>query len=102
MKELVRDIGYSIGSKDILSRLANIHARFEKIHPFADGNGRVGRLLIHAMALRNNLPPAVILQENRRLYMAYLNKAQTNDDISLLKDFVSDAILEGYRIVERL
>lgn len=56
---------------------------------------------MHAMSLSQNLAPVVILQEKRRLYTTYLNKAQMKDDLSLLEDFVCDAILEGYRILER-
>src|SRR3990167_1340777 len=99
MKELVKDIQKK--TKDTFSQIADIHSRFEKIHPFGDGNGRIGRLLMHAMSLSQNLAPVVILQEKRRLYTTYLNKAQMKDDISLLEDFVCDAILEGYRILER-
>ena len=99
MKELIQGINKK--SKDIFGRIADIHSRFEKIHPFSDGNGRIGRLVMHAMSLRGNLTPVVILQEKRRLYTAYLNKAQMKDDLSLLEDFVCDAILEGYRILER-
>lgn len=88
-------------AKDVVRHIASVHARFEAIHPFSDGNGRIGRLLMHAMALRENLPPAVILQENRRLYINYLNTAQTKDDLTLLEDFTCDAILAGYNIVER-
>ena len=78
-----------------------VHLYLAWIHPFGDGNGRIGRLLMHAMALRENLSPIVILQQNRRLYITYLNKAQMQDDFSLLEDFTCDAILEGYRIIER-
>lgn len=99
MKELVRDIKQS--ETDVMAHIANVHSRFEKIHPVGDGNGRIGRLLMHAMALSENLPPVVVLQEKRRLYAAYLNKAQMKDDQSLLEDFVCDAILEGYKILER-
>lgn len=99
MKTLVENA--NTGAKDVIHHIANVHARFEAIHPFGDGNGRIGRLLMHAMALRENFPPIVILQENRRLYITYLNKAQIKDDITLLEDFVCDAVLEGYRIVER-
>ena len=99
MKELVKDINKK--TDNIIGHIADVHSRFEKIHPFSDGNGRIGRLIIHAMSLSNNLAPVVILQEKRRLYTTYLNKAQTRNDLSLLEDFISDAILEGYRILER-
>lgn len=99
MKELVKDINKK--PNDIFSQIADIHSRFEKIHPFSDGNGRIGRLIMHAMALSQNLVPVVILQEKRRFYTNYLNKAQVQNAPSLLEDFICDAILEGYRILER-
>lgn len=99
MKELAKDITKK--TKNIFAQIADIHSRFEKIHPFSDGNGRIGRLIMHAMSLSQNLAPVVILQEKRRLYTTYLNKAQIKDDLSLLEDFVCDATLEGYRILER-
>lgn len=99
MKELVKDINRH--QRDVIAQVANIHWRFEKIHPFGDGNGRVGRLLMQAMLLRANLAPAIVLQEKRRLYAAYLNKAQMKNDQSPLEDFICDAMMEGYRILER-
>lgn len=99
MEVLAKDINKK--PKDLIGQVAEIHSRFEKIHPFSDGNGRIGRLLMAAMLLVDNLPPAVIRQERRRLYMTYLNKAQMKDDPSNLTDFVCDAILDGYRILER-
>jgi Fic family protein len=78
-----------------------MHSRFEQIHPFSDGNGRVGRLILDAMILRENLPPAVIRQEKRRFYILYLNKSQLQGDFSLLEDFVCDGILDGFDILER-
>ena len=88
-------------TKDIISAAASIHSRFEHIHPFPDGNGRVGRLLMNAMLLKDNLPPAVIRQERKQLYYTYLYKAQTKDDTSQLEDFICDAISDGFRILDR-
>lgn len=99
MIELVKDM--NVKTKDIIGLVAEIHSRFEKIHPFGDGNGRIGRLLMHAMLLKKNLPPAVIKQQKRILYIRYLNKAQLKEDLSNLTDFVCDAVLEGYKILER-
>lgn len=98
MNELVIDISKS--RSDIIAHAAEIHARFEQIHPFPDGNGRIGRLILQAMMLRKNLPPAIIKQDKKVLYLQYLNKAQMAGDQSLLDDFLCDAINEGYKVLE--
>ncbi|MBI4396732.1 MAG: Fic family protein [Elusimicrobia bacterium] len=99
VEKLVEDINRK--TDDRIAHIADVHSRFEKIHPFSDGNGRIGRLLMHAMALKTDLSPVVVLQEKKRFYVTYLNKAQMKDDFSLLEDFLCDGLLEGYRIVER-
>lgn len=88
-------------TNDTIALSAAVHSRFEQIHPFSDGNGRIGRLLLSAMLLKSNIPPAIIRQEQKRLYHTYLYKAQTKDDHSQLEDFFCDAVLEGFRILER-
>lgn len=93
-------VGLHVG-KDVIEHVSAIHARFEQIHPFSDGNGRVGRLLMHAMLLQNNLPPVVIAPEKKRFYYASLNTAQRKGDTTLLQDFLCDGIMEGWDIVER-
>lgn len=86
---------------DIIALSANVHSKFEQIHPFSDGNGRVGRLLMNAMLLEANFVPAVILQQQKQLYYAYLYKAQTKEDYSQLENFLCDSILYGFEILER-
>lgn len=99
MKKLIYDVNKT--KKDTLGFVTAFHSRFEQIHPFSDGNGRIGRLLIHAILLRENLPPAIIKQKNKRFYYKYLNKSQTENDYYLLEEFLCDAVLDGFRLVER-
>jgi Uncharacterized conserved protein len=88
-------------TKDIIGLSAIVHGKFEQIHPFSDGNGRVGRLLMNAMLLQANFSPAIIRQEQKRLYYTYLYKAQTKEDSSQLEDFLCEAVADGFRILER-
>lgn len=86
---------------DIIASSANTHSRFEQIHPFSDGNGRVGRLLMNAMLLKANVAPAIIRQQHKQLYYTYLYKAQTTGDHSQLENFLCGAVGEGFTILER-
>lgn len=88
-------------TNDIIALSASVHSRFEQIHPFSDGNGRVGRLIMTAMLLCANVAPAIIHQEQRRLYYTYLYKAQTTEDQSQLEDFLCEAVLSGFNILNR-
>lgn len=99
MKNLVADIHKK--NDDATAHAADIHARFEQIHPFSDGNGRVGRLLMQAMLLQSNLAPAIIRQEKKQTYYRMLQVAQTDSKPEPLREFVADAVLEGYVVLEQ-
>ena len=86
---------------DAIAAGAGAHSRFEQVHPFSDGNGRVGRLLMNAMFLKANFAPAIIRQRQKQLYYTYLYKAQTKDDQSQLEDFLCNAVVDGFKILER-
>jgi len=60
---------------------AVVHNQFEYIHPFEDGNGRVGRLLLNNILLKHRLPPVNISFSNRRKYYDTLRKFQKTGDI---------------------
>jgi Fic family protein len=61
-----------------LKLASDFHAKFEKIHPFEDGNGRVGRLLINSILLEHGYPPLIIRKTMRASYFSAL-EAYDND-----------------------
>lgn len=63
---------YNNDQNDVFYKIANYHMEFESIHPFEDGNGRTGRILINCELLKNNIAPVVIEKEDRAKYFEML------------------------------
>ncbi len=79
------------------------HHKFEKIHPFFDGNGRTGRMLMNAILLHARYPPAIIQKKHRPTYLDMLSKAdragleETTPDIyRSLAEFVAGDYMDTY------
>jgi len=75
-----------------------VHNQFENIHPFQDGNGRVGRLLLNNILLKHNLPPINIELKNRKEYYNALQEYQKNRNIRP----TIDLILKEYKSLKKL
>jgi hypothetical protein len=79
--------------------LARVHARFEQIHPFLDGNGRAGRLVLNLLLVRLGYPPAIIYKRERAQYLKALRRADQGDYGSL-GELLARAVLDNlYRFI---
>jgi len=58
---------------------ALLHYKFVRIHPFDDGNGRISRLLMNYVLLKNDYPPIIIKSDDKKNYLRALNLADTGD-----------------------
>lgn len=76
---------------------AVIHNQFENIHPFQDGNGRVGRLLLNNILLKHNFPPVNIEFKNRQDYYQSLREYENNGNIRPTLEL----ILKEYKSLKR-
>lgn len=73
------DKGMGDAGRHPMEDFAKLHADFERIHPFPDGNGRVGRLVLNLLLVRYGYPPAVIRTADRSRYLEGLRKADADD-----------------------
>lgn len=58
---------------------ARVHNEFERVHPFLDGNGRTGRLLLNLVLVRLGYPPVIVLKRQREQYLSAMQKADQAD-----------------------
>lgn len=80
-------------------KIAALHTRFEQVHPFLDGNGRTGRLVLNLVLVRLGYPPAIIYKRQRAEYLRALQRADVGD-AGLLGELIARAILDNlYRFV---
>ena len=84
MRDLLK--WYKSINKIDLQDIIEFHARFEKIHPFQDGNGRVGRMIMFRECLCNNIVPFYIEDRNKEFYIRGLREYQNNNNKTYLID----------------
>jgi Fic family protein len=74
--------------------LAQMHRKFEHIHPFIDGNGRTGRLCLNLILVRLGWPPAIVFKDQRKKYLRALDRAD-NDDYGPLAELLSRSVIDN-------
>jgi hypothetical protein len=80
-------------------RIAELHCRFEQIHPYIDGNGRTGRLILNILLVRLGYPPAIIYKNQRTAYLSALRRADKGEP-GALGGLIARAVLDNlYKFV---
>ena len=96
MERLMLDYEKEMKNLHVVQKVAVFHLRFETIHPFIDGNGRVGRLLLNYELMREGYPPINVKFTDRAKYYDCFNYYRENDnDAAKMTELV-----EGYAIDE--
>jgi len=96
MRFLAKDL--NIYGKEILRKISRDHYEFESIHPFFDGNGRVGRIIMNTQLLSRGYPPAIIEIEDRYKYYLALSKGDMGD-FKNSTQMVCDSVIKGYNLL---
>lgn len=95
LKELLREIKEADG-KDVMTIAAYLHLRFEEIHPFADGNGRVGRTLLNYYLMTHDYPPLILHQEDKQIYYFALAVFDKTGEIDGFIRFLKEQMIKTW------
>lgn len=95
--ELVKELA-DIRPEQVLTAAAYFYAKFENIHPFADGNGRTGRLLMNYLLLLLDHPPIIIHEEDRRSYYTALERFDSAQELDALVDFLKAQTVKTWQV----
>ena len=95
--ELLTEIREDHGDNAMKSA-SYFHLRFESIHPFADGNGRVGRTLLNYYLLTHDEPPLIVFDEDKDEYYRALEKYDSEEQISPMCDFLIQETEKTWKI----
>lgn len=78
----------NVAGEEIIKLAADVHYNFINIHPFADGNGRVARLLMNYIQLYHQQPLIKIFTEDRAAYIDALNEAEVKENLQIFREFI--------------
>lgn len=90
MEELILEYNEDLNTTEIIEAVALLHLKFESIHPFVDGNGRTGRLLLNFELMKNGLLPINIKFTDRIKYYDCFDDYRKNGTEDMLTDLIAD------------
>ena len=99
MKELIDWYNEAKQNKKIhkLILATLFHHKFVSIHPFDDGNGRLGRILMNLILMQDGFPPIVVKQEDKSNYYSVLSQADSGDYLAIV-DYMASLLLDSLNI----
>lgn len=99
MQSLIRWLEKTLSKEDsrLLPILAKLHHEFVLIHPFDDGNGRVARILVNYVLLRQGYPPLIVPTERKKDYLAALRLADAGE-ITELENFLGNCVIRSLEL----
>ena len=104
-EDIVEEMGHllkriNVPKGHMVEHAAKMHSIFEAIHPFGDGNGRVGRLIMIIQLLNAGYAPCIIESSRKAEYYEALEFAQKRSGTHLVK-FIVECIGRGYHIIKK-
>lgn len=97
IEELLEDYKNWAKTMHIVERVALFHLRFESIHPFIDGNGRTGRLLMNLQLIKEGLPAVNIKYTDRRSYYDAFDEYARNNSADAMTKLIGEALVARLR-----
>lgn len=97
--EWIRSLSVITTREHLVEGIATAHGALERIHPFLDGNGRTGRLILNMLLVRFGYPPAIIYKRDRARYLKSLRRSDAGDP-GPLGEMIARSVLDNlYRFV---
>jgi Fic family protein len=91
---------HSETNMDALEKITIFHSQYENIHPFQDGNGRTGRMILFKEGFTQDTLPIIINDERKKAYRDTLNLSQKQNEYQPLIDYMRDCQFEFYKILQ--